>query len=159
MVHEAVRIVTDASMNSKTEYVGYKIPRLVVDKSLGESKKDIDSEERTSKWEESEMDSLRNLALAQPANNPCLSYRKRKVETMEKVESDVSPVLKRSKAAACDSVDTPASTTAASVRSGRGKWNPNRRNFTRKSSAGSIVRWLKSQPVESSTPVEKLKWV
>ena len=42
MVKEAVLILDQATLNSKSEYKGYKIPRLTVEKNDWEAKKDQD---------------------------------------------------------------------------------------------------------------------
>ena len=96
------------------------------------------------------MSALRDIALAQPATHTNhLSYRKRRKEIMDS-SLDISSVFKRSRAVAdnvsCVSVAKDEASTVSSkqnVSSRRGKWNPGRRNFSRKSSAElppSIVR-------------------
>ena len=45
MIQEAVKIVKHASMNSKTEHRGYKIPRIIVEKDPRETKKDFEEGE------------------------------------------------------------------------------------------------------------------
>ena len=89
MVKEAVLIRDQASMNSKSEFRGYKIARLTVEKQDWEVKKDQDSEAKSSKELENEMlahkADIERFALAQSSAsnqvvNPLFSCRKRKVE-------------------------------------------------------------------------------
>ena len=165
LIHEAVKILSHASMNSKTEHVGYKIPRLVVDKSARDAQTEIDNEVKVTEWENDEMVALKVIALAQP--NVHLDYRKRKGTKMfQGAECEISPVTKKTRSdgptdavavpeSASDTV--PASDAPNRVSSGRGKWNPSRRNFSAKKTqvegAHSVLRWLKSMP-KSSTPVK-----
>ena len=91
MVKEAVLIRDQASMNSKSEFRGYKIARLTVEKQDWEVKKDQDSEAKSSKELENEMlahkADIERFALAQSSAsnqvvNPLFSCRKRKVEAV-----------------------------------------------------------------------------
>ena len=96
MVKEAVLILDQASLNSKSEYKGYKIPRLAIEKSDWESKKDQD--ENLAKNQKLDKDlatfreKLRSIALAQPSishnlsNNFDLSSRKRKMSPQKPVK-------------------------------------------------------------------------
>ena len=42
-------------MNSKMEHVGYRIPKLVVDKSASDAQVDIENEVKVTEWENGEM--------------------------------------------------------------------------------------------------------
>ena len=102
LVHEAVRIPTGASMNSKGEWGGYRIARLMVDKSELEAKRDIEAEDRVTEGEKAEMLRLKerlirgDFASAQPSNIlidkiSCRLRSKRSYEVMEN-EQSATPV-------------------------------------------------------------------
>ena len=51
MVHEAVRILSHASMNSKTEFKGYKIARITVEQTEWEARKSVEDTDQLTKRE------------------------------------------------------------------------------------------------------------
>ena len=55
LIHESVRICSDATMNSKAEFIGYRVARLKVERSTKETLKEIEESDSQSKWELSQM--------------------------------------------------------------------------------------------------------
>ena len=51
MVHEAVRILSHASMNSKTEFKGYKSARTTVEQTEWEARKSVEDTDQLNKRE------------------------------------------------------------------------------------------------------------
>ena len=94
LIHESVKISTDASMNSKSEYIGYKVARLKVEQSKKESIKEIAISDSKDKWEESQMLEVvarsKRLGLFKSCNKSNITnYRKRKMPGPS--ASDVPP--------------------------------------------------------------------
>ena len=91
MIHEAVRIISHASMNSKTEIKGYKIARITVEPSEWESKKSLEDAEKVTKREEAELTEFQAQAIARnklSTNN--FNSRKR---AMDKLVTKVNPAV------------------------------------------------------------------
>ena len=83
MINEAITILKCASMNSKSEYRGYKLARLTVSQSEWQTRKEVEIMDREDKVEKGEMLSLKNRVVsvarsAQP-NNQFKTYRKRRM--------------------------------------------------------------------------------
>ena len=95
LLHEAVRIVTHATMNSRGEFKGYTIPRLSIEPTHGKAKEEIENIDKLDKWEEAEMLKLRaKHRNSNPNNNRSNCSRKRPV-AMDKSCSELSPIVKR----------------------------------------------------------------
>ena len=134
MLHEAVRIVSSASMNSKSEHVGYKIARIRVEPSEWEAKKEVEAAEKASKCEEAAMAKIRDRTIlnAPPPTNS-FDSRKRKDPEMSGVESEPSPIVKRQ-------------------RSDGKKMDKKQKKKVIASGSKSVLEWVLASKGRSSTP-------
>ena len=96
LVHEAVRIPKRASLNSKSEWGGYKLARLTVEKPEWEARKDIVEAEKVSSNEAFEMLKFKAkvIAAAQHSsiNKNVVSCRKRRMDSAKDVSNVCTPV-------------------------------------------------------------------
>ena len=167
MIHEAVRILTSASMNSKTEHKSYKITRLKAEPSEWESKKELEKAELITKAQEAEMLQLRERAVVnnkRVTNVAKVICRKRKMESKAdiKVNAEVersfasassempSPIVKKLK----QTQSTPDNPKKLVVKTKYGQWSGKRQSKSKFNGAKqkSVVDWLK--PSKSSTPAK-----
>ena len=156
MLHEAVRILKCATMNSKTELKGYKIARIVVEPLQWQAKKDLELAEKLDKIEEGKMLCLREKMLDHPFfsnSNNNSSSRKRKQEMSVSQADVISPINKRVKQAHSDT------TKLNAVATKHGKWNSDKSEVAGKSAKvkctkPSVLTWIKSRSdgLKSSTP-------
>ena len=170
MVHEAVSIQENASMNSKSEHKSYNIARIKVEKSSWDDRKEIEDNERVEKEVEVSMQNIRNKAQLSSAQhvNPKISCRKRKMnstrsEAIENMDCEApSSVLKRVRqhTKPCQVPSTSSNKVPNTVVSRRGGRN-SRSNVA--ASNKSVKEWLiaaknastPNKPVreETETPV------
>ena len=147
LVHEAVKILDCASMNSKSEWNGFKIARLCVDTEDWQKKKEVAEVDLVDSKVEGEMHRFREnlVANARLCSNSVvtkdlLDYRLRK-RTMNQQTSQETP------AGAQQSAKRPRSGTISST---SGSWNPKRRVFSRKNGSETPVH--SQQEPTTSTP-------
>ena len=151
MIHEAIRILSSASCNSKSERKGYKIARITIEPNEWEKKKEIEILEKANKHEEELMLSVKKRALdtnvkLKPRANPnpkaaqtnlLAFFRKRTMES----KNLPSPIAKRPRCSTLDSsLDPGSSTQRASTQ--------NRNN----SGAPSLVEYSSSSKGSSTVP-------
>ena len=86
MIQEAILILNSASMNSRSEWKGYKIARLSVSQSEWQKRKDLEMVDQLDQVELGEMLRLKDrvIANARTANiNASLTYRKRMADNLD----------------------------------------------------------------------------
>ena len=156
MVHEAILIMRIASMNSKSEFKGYKIATLTVNQSEWEKRKEIEISNETDRVELGEVLKLRERVVANARtasnNNLNLHYRKRGLPEMTpkadpKVNADETPEQPPCK----------KRFTGITSRRGGGTWDRNSSRFIRKTSAVSTPIQRKNCELVTSTPVTEQK--
>ena len=160
LVREAVVIEHSASMNSRAEWGGYKIPRLTVEKSDWETRSDIEKKEYSVKGEMSEMLNLKNrvVAYAQRAGsdiNVNFSCRKR-------MASGSSKINESAEAGTHDQTDQTAQpnkkTKFTGITTGDGVWDPKLSKFAskigKKPAASTPNKPLNT--ATTSTPADKV---
>ena len=179
LIHEAVRILSSATMNSKSEWGGFKITRLTVEPPEWQKKKITAAECKREKVENEALLQFKESKLNCPNSKDyaCRDYRKRKVEMSSLQCNQVSQP-----GAKCKRVDSEPKTepknsnvslamlktsTPTMVSTKNGKWQP--RNSKPKkvkvpkvskgdSVSGAKLRgWLKVGPSKTSTPVKPAK--
>ena len=106
MIDEAVKIGNQGSMNSKAEWLGYRVARLTVEMTDKETKESIKVGEGVDKKEKAEIEALldRVANASSPSTVANLNFDSRKRSGAEMAESDA----KRSKAAAVANCDKPS---------------------------------------------------
>ena len=82
LIHEAIRIPECASLNSKAEWGGYKIPRLTISLSDKERREQVDRDEHLEKEAENRLNELK-LRLETTDNQ---QKQKEKQKTQKKLE-------------------------------------------------------------------------
>ena len=128
MIHEAIKIIEQASMNSKSERSGYKIARLSVSPSEWELKKQIETIDNQDKVTRDELIKLKervDLAKLVTKNNSDFCSRKRMAESLEAQA---------------------ANKKLRGISTGRGAWSP---------AASKFVKNVKKDEILTSTPVDK----
>ena len=142
LIHESVRICSDATMNSKAEFIGYRVARLKVERSTKETLKEIEESDSQSKWELSQMlevvDRSKSLGLFSSDKSNPITYRKRKMPSSN--SSDESTQVDHS------STTNSAKNTKMMVSTRHGNWTTeNAKKKPRKSSKmESVKKWLNS---------------
>ena len=145
LIHEAVIIAKEATLNSKNEWGGYKIPRLVVEKSEEENKKEAALEEMNSNNEKFAMQNLRKRVDEQKTKtNSCFRSKRKEADMTGQLEAKVLTVSKRLRIAAPTPVTEPK-------KSGRRKLLPK----TSMASIRLMNDWINSKKVTTSTPVKE----
>ena len=91
MLHEAIRIIDRASMNSKSETDGSKIPRIKIEPNKWQAKKESKDADERSRLEEVAIQSLREKSL-KSVINLVSSSRKCKDSDMDNIDG-VSPIV------------------------------------------------------------------
>ena len=87
-MHESIRIEAVASMNSKAEYNGYKVPRISVEPSIKETREMLIESDKIDKNELEAMTALKKR-VEEASRTNVLNCRKRK----PKVMSEISPIV------------------------------------------------------------------
>ena len=169
-VHEAVRISTHASVNSKAEWGGFQLSRLSIEKSDYEMTKELADVENAKTSEAVEIAALKARVDAHNlVSNVLISSRKRKVEmsaakeqkvvTGAAVNGSTGAVPKRKR------VEAPGDSPANAISTGKGTWDPKKSKFTRKQAnvkpkkplPPNLVAWLRKDICPStSTPTNPL---
>ena len=146
VIHEAVRIVNTASMNSKSERFGYTIARIIVEPKDWEAKKGLEIADSISKCESEAMQRLRDKTRVTPPSNLSDNCRKRIMSFAG--DAEPSPIPKRSKQ------DVRASSGSGSAR-GRGKRSLGSGKMKVSDKSKSVITWLlANKGKSSSTPIK-----
>ena len=158
MLHEAVRILSHASMNIKSEHEGYGIARLTVEPTQWEAKQDLQKAELLDKEQDKVTMRLRGKFLDSDLfSNNRSSCRKQKTMPENKLPSSTQARSNKNPNAveAMPTVKRPRRDTSDLVKSKHGIWNPSteKHKATRYKSAttASIVSWLRADARKAST--------
>ena len=95
LLHEAVMISMSASMNSKSEHVGYKIKRIQVEKNEWKSLKELELADKVVKIEETAMMKIKDRSNKTPSTDTSNICRKREMDMSSAVEP--YPIAKRTR--------------------------------------------------------------
>ena len=128
LIHESIKICSDASMNSKAEFVGYKVARLKVERSTKDTLKEIEDSDSHNKWEVNQMlevvDRSKSLGLFVSNKNNPITYRKRKMPS-----STSSDEPSRVETSLVSSTSNSARDSKMMISTKHGKWtNENAKN-------------------------------
>ena len=136
LVHESVRIDSHASMNSRAEFNGYKVARIATEPSKKEAREKLDEMDKVDQGEADTMFALKTRVekLTKTLNSNC---RKRKARAMDRRGNELSPIVKKSKGDAKESVESEATKACDDMASNK----------------SAVLRWLKAGSVKASTPV------
>ena len=100
LVHEAVKILDCATLNSKSEWIGYKIPRLTVEKTEKDTRDELEKLDKVEKVATDKVNELKDrvLACAEPAlNNKCVSLSRKRAKMSANNQNVNQPSAKKQK--------------------------------------------------------------
>ena len=173
LIHEAVRIMSSASLNSKSEWGGFKIARLTVDPPEWEKKKLSADQTKREKVENEALLQFKEVKLNATSNKKGDSNcRKRPQEMAEIPKTATGAVPKRAKSdqAVTGQADSSASQGMLKtmplklVSTRHGVWDPKKVKITKSkkppaarsdsAEAVKLKKWLNRGSVKTSTPVK-----
>ena len=138
MIHEAVLIGDKASLNSKSEWRGYKVARLTVEKAVWEQRKDIEDEDKVDSDLKSEMLLVRDRAIAHRAN-------------VSNVSNDPNSLFVSRKRSLGEMASSSSQKfTGITSRDGV-VWNPKNSRYGKRARLSAVIS-LESPPKASETP-------